>query len=347
MSNFDNQDGYTPASQAALDAVEDLLKPRKKNFLERNFIPLKRDSKREKTRKVILDILLVIMLACVLILLYEYVYLPHRIQSDIDDLIYIHNQTNSNQPTQPGGASETVIPLSDEKLKAINSDYIGWLKVPGADIELPIVKTTDNEAYLTLNFYKQKSKYGNPFLDYRCSLDPVSDNLVIYGHHMKDGNMFGKLKNYRSASTFSKNPIITLQLPGRVYQYKIISVFVTNGVATDDNGYIFHFDAQAFPTEDNFNGFIHQLNQRTLYRTGVDVRYGDHLITLQTCEYDFADAVLIVIGRQVRQGESLEIDKSKITQNSNPRYPQALYDKRGRENPYRNAERWYPGPGNQ
>jgi len=230
--------------------------------------------------------------------------------------------------------------MSHEQLKARNGDYRGWLRAPGADISLPIVQTADNGYYLKRDFERRPSKYGNPFVDHRVSFDPMSTNLIIYGHHMSNGTIFTYLPRYKQANVVANNPIITLELPdGKVNQYKIVSVLAINGREQDDNGYAFAANTPDFPNQASFDGYIRQIRERSYVITGVDVQYGDKLISLQTCIYDYDYEFLYVVARLVRPGESLSVTGVKA--NPSPRMPQAWYDKKKQTNPYRDAERWY------
>ena len=92
-----------------------------------------------------------------------------------------------------------------------------------------------------------------------------------------------------------------------------------------------------------FIKYIEEINKRTLYHTGVDILPTDNILTLYTCCYDFSDARLVVVARQVRGGESAEVDTSLAVYNTNPKYPQAYYDKKKIQNPYKNAQKWYVG----
>ena len=98
----------------------------------------------------------------------------------------------------------------------------------------------------------------------------------------------------------------------------------------------------------NFKGYIEELNKRTLYFTGVDVKNGDRLLTLQTCIRTLdipgyrAEGGIIIIARAVRPGEDPTVDTSVATKNPNPKYPQIYYDKHGLTNQYKNDKKWYP-----
>jgi len=337
----------------AMDAVVN-TRPmrRKKNFFEKNMIPLKGDSKKTKRRKGIFDSCILIIFVCALVLVWVGVVEPWRARKLAEELanLYYVEETVTEAPTEPPPAGQTHPPttgvpvtkrLTHDKLKAKNSEYIGWLRAPGGSIDMPIVQTKNNDYYLKRDFNRNPSKYGNPFVDHRVSFDPMSTNLIIYGHHMSNGTIFTYLTRYKQANVVKSNPIITLEMAdGTVRQYKIVSVMAINGRGQDDNGYVFQVNTPDFASEDSFNGFVRQIKQRSYVDTGVDVQYGDKLISLQTCIYDFDYEFLYVIGRLLRPGESAAISGAKA--NPNPRLPQALYDKQKKANPYVNAEIWLP-----
>ena len=347
---------HPPESSEALDAMEEVIRTtkRKKNFFEANVIPLKGDTKKVLRRKSLFDLLLLIMVASTVVFLWFSVLDPIRgrgIDKDWHDYRppTVETTAPAQQPTGGAQVVETTKPpvpttrVPLDTLWARNKDFKFWITAPGANISYPVVQYTDNDYYLYTNFDRKPSRYGNPFLDWRCKLDPASSNLIIYGHNMKDGSIFARLSYYRQRDVVAYHPIITLEWPdGGTWQFKIIAVLIINGNASDDNGHIFAVNTPDFPTQASFDGYIRQLEQRTLIKTGVDVRYGDKLISLQTCVYDFKPAFLYVVGRMVRPGESIKVDSAGVKANPSPRLPQIMYDKKGKKNPYAGAELWFP-----
>lgn len=225
-------------------------------------------------------------------------------------------------------------------LYAQNQDLVGWITIEGLGIDYPVMQNSDY--YLKHNFSKTYSAYGAPYLDQYNKVYPLDDNSTIYAHSMRrDDQMFTNLKEYKSIDGFKKNPIIEYDTLYANYKFKVYAVFITNGTASGDNGYLFNYPTSNFVSDEAFVGYVEQLNQRALYTTGVDIEVGDKLITLSTCTYDFTEARLVVVGRMVRDGEDETVDTSLAVKNSNPRYPQAYYDTKGLSNPYKNAEKWY------
>lgn len=115
-------------------------------------------------------------------------------------------------------------------MKKINPDYIAWIKIEGTLIDYPIVAESAENDYLIHDFSGNKNFYGCLFT---AQDKPFSeDNTVIYGHNMKNGEMFGSLKKYLTESYYKEHPIITVYLNGQELKYQIISVQLVN--ASDD-----------------------------------------------------------------------------------------------------------------
>ncbi len=245
-----------------------------------------------------------------------------------------------------------------EELKqaySINNDLVGWLSIPGTEIDTAIVQGADNNYYLKKDFYKRatyetsNTNYGNLYLDYRCVNDGLSKNMVIHGHTTgkSDGvpkQSFRSLYDYRSMEHFKKNPIIRYSTLYGEYTYKICAVFLSNTVPSDDNGYFFNY---IYPdmSDGNMVGYIEQVKQRMLYDTGVSLEPTDKVITLSTCIYDYGKSVdtrLVVVGRLLHEGESESIDVSLVKDNPDYRRPQVWYNSKGKTNPYKNAAKWQP-----
>ena len=233
--------------------------------------------------------------------------------------------------------------LKYAKLYATNQDFVGYLSAEGVGLNLPVVQTTDDEKYLSKNFYGQSTKYGCPFVTHFNNIETLDTNTVIFGHHMNDGTVFGALDKYKTIDGFKKAPVITFNTLYRDYKWKVIAAFITNAYEKEDNGFVFRYYFTSLSTEERYAAYLNELMQRSLYDTGVDVLPSDKILTLSTCSHEFEDARFVVVARLVRQGESEEVDVSRASVNSNPRYPQAYYDKKKQKNPYVNASQWQVG----
>lgn len=220
------------------------------------------------------------------------------------------------------------------ELYALNRDFGGWISIPAIDINFSVVQGDDNKYYERRDFYGKSTSYGVPFFDYRNSLKTLDRNTIIYGHNMRhDDKLFGTLERYRSIDGFKEAPLIGMSTIYGDYTFKVYAVFISNSKSKDNNGDIFNYIFTTASNE-NFANYIREVDKRKLYSTGVDINENDKILTLSTCCYDFTDARLVVVGRLLRAGESPAVDTSLATENPSPKFPQAYYDAKGKENPY-------------
>lgn len=233
--------------------------------------------------------------------------------------------------------------LKYAKLYATNQEFVGYLSAEGVGLNLPVVQTTDDEKYLSKNFYGQNTKYGCPFVTHFNNIETLDTNTVIFGHHMNDKTVFGALDHYKTIEGFKKAPVITFNTLYKDYKWKVIAAFITNAYEKEDNGYVFRYYFTSLSTEERYAAYLNELAQRSLYDTGVDVLPSDKILTLSTCSHEFNEARFVVVARLIRPGESETVDVSRAVVNSSPRYPQAYYDKKKQKNPYANASQWQVG----
>lgn len=217
---------------------------------------------------------------------------------------------------------------AEEELK-INEDYAGWIKIDGV-VDEPVVQCEDNDFYLNHNFDNKEEKDGGTiFVDYRNVLDTRfrSDNVVLYGHNQKDGTRFGQLDLYKWTPTYYKtHPLIKFDTAYNEREYKIFSIFIINTKPEDDDGNLFDYhNYMDLSDESIFNGFIEQCHKRSIIIPDVDIQYGDKFLTLSTCSTEFADSRLVIVAREVREGESSEVDMTNFEVNDNPLYPAIYY----------------------
>lgn len=222
------------------------------------------------------------------------------------------------------------------ELYALNGDFAGWVSIPEMDINYSVVQYKDNDYYLRRDFYKNSTKYGVPFFDFRNSMTHLDRNTIIYGHNMRhDDKIFGTLEQYRTIDGFKKAPLIGMSTLYGDYTFKVYAVFITNSREQDNNGDVFNY-IFTNATNENFANYIRETDKRKLYDTGVDINENDKILTLSTCCYDFTDARLVVVGRLLRDGESPAVDTSLAAENPSPKFPQAYYNAKKLDNPYAN-----------
>ena len=251
-------------------------------------------------------------------------------QEDIvNDSRTVWHEQSAQSTTNNGGKREL-----SEAAKAMleqNSDFKGWIKINNTKIDNPIYQTDNNNFYLKHNQQKKKSVYGALYFDYKNKITEkkVDKNLVIYGHEMKNGSMFGELKKLKDLNFYKQNPTIEFSTLYSDSTYKVYAVFVLNASKKDDDGKIYNIYRQNFSGAADFDSWVNEARERSIINTGVDVKMDDNIITLVTCTSDFENARLVVMAREKRGDESSVIDTSSATVNPNPRYPAKWYKVRG------------------
>lgn len=248
-------------------------------------------------------------------------------QDQYDQLANIHQQATGGydptDPTLPSGGNDPTIPGETRpqvmlpEMKAIyelNSDLVGWIQIPQLKIDYPVTQTPSNrDFYLYRDFYKQDNKTGCLYVRESCDVFRPSDNVVIYGHAMKTGSMFGRLYKYQAKAFWEENQYFTFDTLYERHTYQIFAVFITSGIQQDENdnpyGYPYH-RLNDFKDAAAFDKFIADVKGaaftgknayvgRSLYDTGITPQYGNKLLCLSTCEYTIDDGRLVVMAVRV------------------------------------------------
>lgn len=187
--------------------------------------------------------------------------------------------------------------LANEKYKALfemNNDFVGWICIDGTNINYPVMWTPNSpDYYLKHNFEKEYSDYGVPYIDEACVMGE-SNNYVIYGHHMKNETMFHDLCNYADKDFYEEHPIIKFDTMFGFGEYQIVAVF-----SFYTNNDTFRYNQYTDMDAEEFASFMQKVHHRQLYDTGVDAEYGDHLITLSTCEYTYTNGRFVVVAKKI------------------------------------------------
>ena len=196
--------------------------------------------------------------------------------------------------TKEESDSENSIDLYN--LYLINNDVVGWIRIEGTNINYPVMQ--NSEYYLRRNIYKEYSTYGTPFLADYCNIN-LSDNLIIYGHHIKSGIMFADLDKYKSYDYYLNHKTIKLyKLQGTETieeEYKIISCFKT----TVNKGGFKYYNFFNATSEADYNSFLEQCRELSFYNTEDTAKYRDKLITLSTCEYSLNNGRMVVVAKKI------------------------------------------------
>ncbi|MBQ5330067.1 MAG: class B sortase [Oscillospiraceae bacterium] len=341
-----------------------------KAWLDRNFI-IHGDDTRNETSGKLVTITAVIVMAVCLVILGSYLYEIYEAKKNHDDLrsMYSQNSLNGAQTLVITAASATekdepaytvpsdnltweevseaqtvteevheprdILPAAAGLLE-INPDTVGFVRIPGC-VEEPVVKGSDNDFYLTHNFYGEKRSCGTCFADYRNVVGDWerTDNVTLYAHNQRDGTMFGNLDAYRwDYRYWQKNPFIYFNTNYSEDTYVIISSFVTNIYPEHDDGREV-FDYQNFVNfEDEgqytFDKFYSEIMKRSWFDTGIDCNADDKYLTLSTCSTEWDDSRHVIVARMLRPGETAEgLDTTNFKKNENPKWPAIYYKYNG------------------
>ncbi len=293
----------------------------------KHLLPWKNDPAKEIIRKLIFLIALITFVATGIYLI-GYFGQGRENEGMVNDAREIYNAADDS-------VNNKGMLVRFEALYNKNSDICGWLSIDGTKIDYPVYQTKDNDFYVTHDMNKQESRYGAVFADSNALLkkDKRSQNIVLYGHNMIDGSMFGGILDYTKLSFYKTNPLINFDTLYSTNTYKVFAVIITNSKKQDDNGYIFNYMKHTFSSENNFLIWAENVKARSIINTGVDIKGTDEIIALSTCSYEFDDARTVVFARKVREGESLHVNTKASKYNPSPLYPQAYYDKNGGKKP--------------
>lgn len=179
-----------------------------------------------------------------------------------------------------------------------NKRLIGWLKIDDTSIDYPVMQTTNNEYYLDHNFDQEYDRNGSLFLDKDCDVVHRNTNLIIYGHHMKSGRMFGNLNSYSSREYGEKHSLIQFDTIYEKGTYEVMYVFRSRIYNEDEVAFKYYqfLDADS-ATE--FDSYMQEMAALSLYDTGVTASYGDELLTLSTCDSSETDGRFVVVAKKV------------------------------------------------
>ena len=185
-----------------------------------------------------------------------------------------------------------------------NNDLIGWLMVCD-HIEEPVLYR-DNSYYMERDYNGNYSMAGSIFLDEKDAPLMTDDTLLLYGHNMRSGSMFGDLDNYRDRSYLAKYPIIKLH---SIYEeepreYVIFTMFDAS-MNKDDSSYI-KIRQFNFETAEEKQAYIDEMVGRSIFQMPVEANAEDQLVMLVTCSYSHNNGRFLVVARELREDETAE-----------------------------------------
>ena len=234
---------------------------------------MKLERSKRKILKYIFIILLIASGAAAVISGYNII--KYQIDKDKTNrnLNLIENSVVVNEDAEP----EDKYAVDFKALKEQNEDVVAYLKVFGTNIDCPIVKSYNNSYYLKHSFDKQYNILGWPFADFRNSFNGNDKNIIMYGHNLNDGTLFGSLINVLSADWQNKveNRVIILVTPEET---KLYEVFSTYEYKPED-----YYLTTQFDSTEAYTDFLNEIRARSNRNYGIEVGQDDHILTLSSC----------------------------------------------------------------
>ena len=202
------------------------------------------------------------------------------------------------QDVQQKIASKSSVQPTSRNLYLENSDMVGWILIEDTNIDYPVMQTpADPNYYLKHDFERNYTDYGCPFMQADCDALCPSDNLIIYGHNMKDSSMFADLAKYRSKDFWQTNKTVWFDTELGSCAYEIFAVIHTTVQADSADAFAFYRFVDA-ATPEEFADYVSACKARALYDTGISAKYGDKLLTLSTCDNITDNGRWLVIAKQ-------------------------------------------------
>lgn len=201
---------------------------------------------------------------------------------------------------------DITIPSIDwDKVNEANEEANAWLYLPGVGtgkgLSLPVVQGTDNEYYLHHDIDGNEDSRGTLFIDWRNNpmdngTQELSDVTCIFGHNMKSGSMFASLANYKSQSFYDRHPYgVIIAENGDVYKIDFFAGVIVDG-SDELNVY-----ASDFIDESQFNAYFDNIVSNSTFTSDCRVEFGDKIVCLQTCSYEYNGAKFLLYGRLTKQ----------------------------------------------
>ena len=200
-----------------------------------------------------------------------------RISQRIEEKVSEDNIKRENEEETGEIDTDPMIPKMKSLLE-LNNDTVGWLTVPGTNIDYPVVKTNNNDFYLDHNFEKQKDYNGWVFMYNKNNIRNLNKNTILFAHNRYySGVMFGTLSNLTKEKWYSqaKNISIFYNTLYEEFEWEVFSIYRIK--VTDD------YLKTTFENDTEWLDFIYMIRSRSIFTSDATVDKDDKIITLSTC----------------------------------------------------------------
>ncbi len=167
------------------------------------------------------------------------------------------------------------VEIDFDSLLAENPDVLGWIWIPGMEVNYPLVQGETNDTYLYTSYNHISTSNGSIFMNSGNAGDFSDDNTIIYGHNMKNNAMFGSLKNYKDQEFFKEHQMIYIFTPDKVYKYGVFSCYET---PSNSDTYITNYGGNITNA-----AYLKLVSEQSLITSDIVPEEGDPLLLLSTC----------------------------------------------------------------
>lgn len=217
--------------------------------------------------------------------------------ADAFDALRAQQEQQRAQADADAAAAAAALAAGYDSLHSQNADYAGWLTVGGTAIDYPVMWTpSEPEYYLRRAFDQSSSATGTPFIGEGSDID--SDCLIIYGHEMHNGTMFGELDRYADAAFAAQKQPINIYTRTEMRTYEVFAAVQTRILSDGEEGYRY-YNAAGPLDQAGFDALVGWLKQNALYDTGVTPNFGEQILILSTCSYHTENGRFLVAARRI------------------------------------------------
>ena len=223
--------------------------------------------------------------------LQQYIQLPTQAVIQPTEDVPASNIGSSSKPADSTAITPETVPFVSpvdfDALWNINPDVVGWINIPGTNVNYPIVQGESNSTYLYHLITGEYNHSGSIFMDYRNTPDYTDQNTVIYGHHMGDGSMFADVVKYKRQSYYDEHPIGYLFTPEKTYTLTFFTAYVTD---IEDDAW-----QMTFSSNEEYAEWLQDSAARSKLHAGILPSLNDRLLTFSTCTYEYDDARFVLV----------------------------------------------------
>lgn len=201
---------------------------------------------------------------------------------------------------QEGKKEECPVDVDFDALAKVNPDVKAWIYIKGTGINYPVVQTEDNNYYLHHTFEKRDSYIGAIFLDAFCEPEFLSENSIVYGHNLKNGEMFGMLKRYydteyNKKADYKKHKKIWIITPKEKIEYQI---FAAREIDSENDSDVYTI---SFASGEEYGNYLENAWEKSLYQTDTKTDVTKRMLTLSTCTSSSENGRFIVQAEEIQR----------------------------------------------